>query len=315
MKNRHKSISRREALKRMGLMAVGVVATSVCMSPLLTACTNSDPKKKRIILYFTGTGNSLHVARELTETDEQTLSIPQMVKQNRYDFEADEIGIVYPIYGHMPPNTVRRFIERVHLKADYRFAVLTYGNTKSSAVEIWNEMTENVGIPFHYIATINMVDNWLPGYDMAEQMRRDKHVDENLRRIVADLEQRKHWHEPVSREERQWHTALLANTGLNPKVGYLKRSERCFVVTENCIGCGACTEVCPRGNYKFTSEGIKTTGDCDVCLACIHNCPQKAIRFKIADGDPDFTHGEKNPEVHYRNEHISLMDIKRANRQ
>lgn len=43
------------------------------------------------------------VARQLAEPEGELLSIPQMVKQNRYEFEADEIGIVYPIYGHMPP--------------------------------------------------------------------------------------------------------------------------------------------------------------------------------------------------------------------
>ena len=97
-----KRISRREALARMGMIVAGAAASSIGL-PALTSCAEK-PQKKRIILYFTATGNCLHAARQLVESEEQLLSIPQMVKQNRYEFEADEIGLVYPIYGHMPPN-------------------------------------------------------------------------------------------------------------------------------------------------------------------------------------------------------------------
>ena len=57
-----------------------------------------------------------------------------MVKRGKYEFEADEIGIVYPIYGHMPPYMVRQFIQKARLKAGYKFAVLTYGARKCDAV-------------------------------------------------------------------------------------------------------------------------------------------------------------------------------------
>ena len=76
-----------------------------------------------------------------------------------------------------------------------------------------------------------------------------------------------------------------------------------------------CTYVCPRGNYELTSKGVGISGDCEFCFACIQNCPQRAIQFrKSEDGSfPDGT--EKNPNARYRNEHISLMDLKLANNQ
>ena len=87
-KDNNKGISRRSALKRMGLLVAG----AACMGmPVLTACENKT--KKRIILYFTGTGNCLYVARQLADEHTELLSIPQLVKQGRYTFEADEIGI------------------------------------------------------------------------------------------------------------------------------------------------------------------------------------------------------------------------------
>ena len=296
-------ISRRDALKRMG---AAVVSGAVASSGLLSLASCEAKKSKRIIFYFTGTGNSLYIARQLAEENTELLSIPQMVKQGKYEFEADEIGIVYPIYGHMPPNMVRRFIQKANLKADYLFAVLTYGNRKCNAVEIWDEVSRQAGKRFDYIGTIIMVDNWLPNFDMNEQMKIDKHIPENLQKITADINGGQHWHEPVTEEERQQHQGFMQRSGLDPEVGFLIKSEKSFTVTDACIDCGIC---------ELTSRGAKMSGDCEFCFACIQNCPQKAIQFrKSEDGSfPDGT--EKNPNARYRNEHISLMDLKLANNQ
>ena len=310
--NTDNKISRRDALKRMGAAVIsGTVASSGLLS--LTSC--GGKKNKRLIFYFTGTGNCLYIARQLAGADTELLSIPQMVKQGKYEFEADEIGIVYPIYGHMPPYMVRQFIQQVQLRAGYKFAVLTYGARKCDAVEIWDRISRKAGNAFDYIATIVMVDNWLPNFDMNEQIKMDKHIPENLQKITADINGQRHWHEPVTEEDRQMHRGFLAVSGLDPEVGFLMKSEKCFTVTDTCIDCGICTYVCPRGNYELTPGGVKMSGDCEFCFACIQNCPQRAIQFRKSE-DGSFPNGtEVNPNARYRNEHISLMDLKLANNQ
>lgn len=305
----NKKISRRDAIKRIGAtMLSSAIASSGLFS--LVACKKET--KRRIILYFTGTGNCLYIARQLANDGDEILSIPQLVKNKQYDIEADEIGIVYPIYGHMPPYMVRDFINKAHLKAKYKFAVLTYGKRKCSAVEIWDKASHKAGNPFDYISTIVMVDNWLPNFDMNEQIKIDKHIPENLAKIKNDISHNRVWHEPVSAEERLQHQEFMERSGLDADKGFLMKSEQSFTISESCIDCGVCVSVCPRGNYELTSEGAKTAGDCEYCFACIQNCPQKAILF--AEGS--FPNGtEKNPNARYRNEHVSLMDIKLANNQ
>lgn len=305
-------MTRRDALIRVGAAVASVIAVSSGVMSM-TSCT--ERQRKRVILYFTGTGNCLYVARQLADEYTELLSIPQLVKQNKFEIEADEIGIVYPIYGHMPPNMVRQFISRANLKASYMFAVLTYGNRKCSAVEIWDDISRQCGLQFDYINTLIMVDNWLPNFNMNEQILIDKHIPENLQKIASDLAERKHWHEHVTEEERQQHQAFLDRTGIDPAVGFALKCEDYFMVTNSCIGCGACVSVCPRGNYEQTSHGVKMQGDCEFCFACIQNCPQKAIQFVNNENDPFLSNGEKNPNARYRNEHVSLVDIKRANSQ
>lgn len=305
-------ITRRDALKLMGMTMASVAAASSGLFSL-ASCEARD--RKRIVLYFTGTGNCLYVARQIGGQGAELLSIPQLVKQGRYELEADEIGIVYPVYGHMPPNMVRCFIQKAQLKADYMFAILTYGNRKCNAVEIWDDIARQAGKRFDYIATLIMVDNWLPNFDMNEQVMIDKHIPENLQRITADLASRRQWYEPVTEEERLQHQGFLERSGIDPEKGFVLRSGECFRVTDACIGCGACVSLCPRGNYSLSSQGVKIEGDCEFCFACIQNCPQKAIRFAVDSGVPLLSNGEKNPNARYLNEHVSLMDIKLANNQ
>ena len=307
-----KVLTRRTALKIMGSAALAtVMATSGASA--LTSCI--EGRKKRVVLYFTGTGNCLYVARQLAGKEGEILSIPQLMHQKQFEIEADEIGLVYPIYGHMPPYMVREFIKKAQLKAEYKFAVLTYGMRKCNAVEIWDGISRKAGNVFDYIGTIVMVDNWLPNFDMNDQMKIDKHIPENLAKITSDLSNRRRWHEPVTQEEREQHEGFMSLSGLDPEVGFLMKADRSFRVTDDCIHSGICTYVCPRGNYQLTGQGVKMQGDCEFCFACIQNCPQRAIQFKKNEDGTWPDGSEKNPNARYRNENVSLMELKLANNQ
>lgn len=307
-----KVLTRRTALKIMGSAALATVMATTGASAL-TSCI--EGKKKRMVLYFTGTGNCLYVARQLAGKEGEILSIPQLMRKKQFEIEADEIGLVYPIYGHMPPYMVREFIKKAQLKAEYKFAVLTYGMRKCNAVEIWDGISRKAGNVFDYIGTIVMVDNWLPNFDMNEQMKIDKHIPENLAKITSDLSNRRRWHEPVTQEEREQHEGFMNLSGLDPEVGFLMKADRSFRVTDDCIHCGICTYVCPRGNYELTGQGVKMQGDCEFCFACIQNCPQRAIQFKKNEDGTWPDGSEKNPNARYRNENVSLMELKLANNQ
>lgn len=307
-----KVLTRRTALKIMGSAALATVMATTGASAL-TSCI--EGRKKRVVLYFTGTGNCLYVARQLAGKEGEMLSIPQLMRKKQFEIEADEIGLVYPIYGHMPPYMVREFIKKAQLKAEYKFAVLTYGMRKCNAVEIWDGISRKAGNVFDYIGTIVMVDNWLPNFDMNDQMKIDKHIPENLAKITSDLSNRRRWHEPVTQEEREQHEGFMNLSGLDPEVGFLMKADRSFRVTDDCIHCGICTYVCPRGNYELTGQGVKMQGDCEFCFACIQNCPQRAIQFKKNEDGTWPDGSEKNPNARYRNENVSLMELKLANNQ
>lgn len=69
-----------------------------------------------MIFYFTGTGNSLFVAKEI---EENPINIPQIIKRTEQIYKDNKIAIVAPIYGHEMPKMVKQFIESATLHGVY----------------------------------------------------------------------------------------------------------------------------------------------------------------------------------------------------
>ena len=100
----NRPINRRKALKVLGL---GMLAT--CM-PTLPACGNAKNEKKikRLIFYFSATGNSLYVSRQIAGEEGTLLSISQEIHNENPVYEAEEIGFVCPVYCFIPPAPIAR---------------------------------------------------------------------------------------------------------------------------------------------------------------------------------------------------------------
>lgn len=253
-----------------------------------------------MVFYFTGTGNSLYIAKQMEETP---ISIPQTIHRKTQEYSADSIGIVAPVYGHEVPAMVKEFLKNAVFHTDYFYMILTYGNRHGGAAELAKQLCDECGIAVNYINVIVMADNWLPGFDMNEQRKMDKRVEENMAAILADLAERKDMISEVTDTDRAAHQQFLDRMSQMPADAW----QHLLRVTEDCIGCRICEKVCPSASIQvIDGKAVHAPGNCQTCLACAHACPQKAIRLTIP---------EVNPEARYRNEHISLQEIMDANCQ
>jgi ferredoxin len=149
-----------------------------------------------------------------------------------------------------------------------------------------------------------MVDNFLPAFDMTEELRVDKRVDEQLSRIQADLEAKRSMVQKAGLQDKAAHEMYRAYVKNQPETVWAA-----FQITDDCIGCGICTRVCPAGCiYLEDQKAIHTMEGCQACYACVHACPKASIQFTLSQP-------EKNPTARYRNPHIALSELIVANNQ
>ncbi|HHU07582.1 MAG TPA: 4Fe-4S binding protein [Clostridiaceae bacterium] len=253
-----------------------------------------------MIFYFTGTGNSLYVAKRF---DENPISIPQVINQSNQTFTDKTIGIVCPIYSGDLPRIVKRFMEKATFNTDYFYFILTYGKDHSAATENANKFAKDLGITVNYAHTILMVDNYLPVFNIDEERTLDKKIDEQLAAVMADIKSFKSdILEPTEAGRALYRMAVERDKNFPS----MNNGEQ-ITVKDSCIGCGICTQVCPIGNF-YVEEGIAKRHEetCEFCLSCANNCPQKAIGMKMMD---------RNPNARYRHEEITLQEIIAANNQ
>ena len=253
-----------------------------------------------MVFYFTGTGNSLYIAKQI---EREPISIPQIMQRECLEFTAERIGIVAPVYGHEVPTMVKEFLRKSVFYTNYFYMILTYGNRHGGAAELAKKLCDECGVSVNYINVILMADNWLPGFDMDEQKKIDKKVEENMDKILSDLANRKNKISEVTDIDRAAHQQFLDRMSQMPADVW----QHLLRVTENCVGCGTCEKVCPSSSiHVVDGKAVHIPGNCQTCLACAHACPQKAIQLTIP---------EANPDARYRNEHISLHEIMESNCQ
>jgi ferredoxin len=253
-----------------------------------------------MIFYFSATGNSLYVSQQL---DKDTRSIPQVLKKENLVFKDETIGIVTPVYAGEMPQIVRRFIEKATFNTDYFYVISTYGMNDSVA-SVWaRDFCKKQGIKVNYANTLQMVDNYLPSFDVNEQKAMDKKIPEQLLILKEDIKQKREYLKEPTEDGREKYELVQTRFKEHPE---LNNGEQ-ITITDVCNGCGICTRVCPMGNIKvLDGKATKINATCEFCLACANNCPSKAIIMSISD---------KNPKARFRNEHITLQDIIKANEQ
>ena len=231
-----------------------------------------------MILYFSGTGNSLAIARKIAEAiDEQTLSMYDAVKT---DLSGEQrIGLVFPTYNLDAPIAVTQLIPRIRFpKNAYTFVIITCGAQTNNAVWTIRHLLKQQNVTIDYCHKIRVPDSSALafGRNPNDQAWKFDKFAPRLENIIADLKvQNKRLHfagfDPIG-----W---LLSRPGLQRKVAQMTTPK---VNPDKCIGCGICSKVCPQRNIVLTDnendKPLAAVGPhCTWCLSCVHFCPQQAM--------------------------------------
>jgi len=240
------------------------------------------------IYYFTGTGNSLALARRLATTLGEAALVPiretgDVTDVSPVKWDAEITGIVTPVYCFGLPPPVARLLHRVAVsRSQYVFVVSNCAGNPGFALRQAGELLDDRGIKLNAALNVFMPTNYLPfGGAWSEERqqqffaRADRQLDEFAEAVKArrDVPARLPKFPPVFLA--RWIYRLFA-----PK---FHRAGKRFQSSDACTGCGLCTRICPVGNITMSEGRPVWGGRCEQCMACIQWCPGDAIRMKGVD--------------------------------
>ncbi|WP_238919154.1 EFR1 family ferrodoxin [Clostridium sp. YIM B02555] len=254
-----------------------------------------------MIFYFSGTGNSLQIAKNIAEYNgEQLISIAAEMKKEKkvFDYNLKEnevIGFVYPTYAWAPPEIVLEFISKINFnnyKKNYVFSVATCATSVGNLMKVLSSSLEKKNIMLDSGFSLIMPTNYITSKNIDPKEIVDKKLleaEDSLKYINKVIKDRKKNGFQIEKGTMPLFLSSIINLLFN-KAG---RSTKKFYANDNCIGCGICESVCSYNTIKV--EGKPKWGkDCAQCLGCINLCPVKAIQYgKGTEGKERY----KNPNI------------------
>ena len=258
-----------------------------------------------MIFYFSGTGNTQWVAKNIAEgIGEELYDIANLLKAQRYKFvlkEDERIGFCFPTHGWQVPAIVRRFIRKLRLNGldgHFCWALTTCGDNMGQAMSILNrelgknkELRHRDGSKLRALTTFAVI---MPeSYVCLPYMRTDP-PERERQKIQKAIYRMQHIITCVRERVKGIHEL---EKGATPRLysyvigAYFNKwmiTDKKFMVDKDvCTQCGMCAKVCPVDNIKGTPPEWLHNGKCTCCLACYHHCPVHAINYGKRTRDRD----------------------------
>jgi ferredoxin len=258
---------------------------------------------KTTIFYFTGTGNSLKIAKDIASQLGDTALIPvQKAIKETLDLSADRIGLVFPVYMWGMPSIIAEFAKKMRPGNDkYVFAVVTYGGMPGATLLNLSRAFKKQGTTLSAGFGIQMPGNYIPMYgakpEESQKIKFEK-AAEKVNRIVDIIKKGVSCKPAANGFLANALLSLVYKSGM-PRIHQMDKS---FVVLDNCTSCGICRMVCPVENITMVNGKPVWQGKCEQCMACIQLCPVEAIQYgKKTVGRKRYHHPEiKLSEMKYR---------------
>ncbi len=241
------------------------------------------------LYYFSGTGNSLSVARSLKShiKGSKLYSIVACSKQKSIDIKAERVGFVFPMHFMTVPRIVIEFLEKARFyHPKHVFVIVTgaspkFGNALSQVEKYLckAKVTLNAGYFIQMVAAhfpyLKLSKDKLPTQLYQEAEEKLLHISENI------LQQKNEFDKEF--------TILGTIKQIVPTE--VKRNESHFTVGEGCIRCGYCMQVCPFQNIRLHGKKVQWMDNCHYCFACLHFCSKSVIEYKrLSVGRPRHHH-------------------------
>lgn len=229
-----------------------------------------------MLYYFSGTGNSKWVAKQIgKEISDKVVSISEMNKNGEIPNEVKEgeiLGIVFPSHMSLPPKPVTEFVKKIKVdKNAFVFAVCTCGDESGYSLKILKKYINidsgySVIMPNNHITMLDSESNEVIRNKIKNAKIKISYICENVKNRKKELQ----YDKGIIPMLKSYVIAPIVLSQLNDKK---------FYVEDSCIGCKLCERACPVQNIEVVKGSPIWKNNCIHCMACIQHCPKKAIQY------------------------------------
>lgn len=245
------------------------------------------------IYYFSGTGNSLHVARELHKRLPDSKLVPMVKKLNEEMIATagESAGFVFPLYFTTIPAPVRQFVKKLDMgSVRYTFSIVTRQGSFSVANLSLGRLLGEKGKKLDARYVLNMAGNTPTGLKPGKGNARWVHEINDSK--LAQLEEGVQVHLDFIHKNILGQVKHPAKTYLNPFLTLLERvmylltrnikEDIAYYTDSTCTGCGTCERVCLSQKIRMVNKrpAWQKEINCFYCYACFNFCPPQAILVK-----------------------------------
>ena len=244
-----------------------------------------------MVLYFTGTGNSRHIAERIAHALNDTLiSLNDRIKSGDITPLAvnGRLVLVMPTYAWRIPRIVRDHLLRTELRgARETWFVMDCGSEIGNAAGYNRQLAAQKRLQYMGTAQIIMPENYIAMFNAPRNEQARSIVEQAepaLQKVLAQLRAGQEF--PPPRENLY---DRFMSGPVNPVFYRFFVKADAFRATDACIGCGKCVELCPLNNIHLENSKPVWGKNCTHCMACICYCPKEAIEYgKKSKGKPRY---------------------------
>jgi ferredoxin len=248
------------------------------------------------VFYFSGTGNSLFVAKEFNKLvpEIKLISMVNLLQKNRPIISKSEVtGFIFPNYLASIPKPVNYFINNINLQsAKYIFGIQTRGGTISDTPVLLNKILKNKGKIlnsfFHININMNagvLGNNYRKPSDIEMKEISDKILEKlhSIKKYILDKDTVNIKDNDAFYKSPLWKKLFIIpfRSFMRPLIFKFWESIE-YYADEKCTNCGTCEKVCLSNKIalKDNKPVWQKNITCYSCLACINYCPVKSIQVK-----------------------------------
>lgn len=245
-----------------------------------------------MILYFSGTGNSAYVAQRIgQEIQDEAVNLFDKIKNNDFsDMHSQRPWVItVPTYAWRIPRIVEKWLERTNLTGDKNlYFVLTCGGSIGNAGKYLERLCTQKEMNHRGCAGITMPENYIALFSTPTEEEASR-IIEQAEEVIDETARQIRSGDPLPQPSISLMDRL--NSGIVNDLFYpMCVQAKKFYVTEDCISCGKCVNVCPLSNVHLKNGKPVWGNHCTHCMACICRCPKEAIEYgKHSHGLPRYT--------------------------